>query len=628
MEKNRKIPLGLMLSAAMLFASQTAFSSTGGKIHAFYADEHNTSPTDPTGNRILEIDIENMELVNVLDVPGLLGHHADYGFKSKIYGVPKGSGFVNVIEVRKGQDGSTSMELTKKIDLIHMPRSGDAYNEKLNVILMTARNRPMGSFIDVDTDEVVGTIGEDIDCKLTDGSYLLSHPDANTVAGATRYQCQHADFGGDQISGHPYWLTDHHAAIVDRSNRRISVYYVWRDGDRIESRLLNHLGTRTSIHQIVPRDRSSLPRWQQFDFYAIEEGNQGSDRSYGIPHSVIKMKLTRDGLRLVRRMNLARSVGVTKRTFDYIEKNCRHIASVYGEDSGYPPAYRYHAFKRMFGKIRMRSYVDQIYSVDFPVECLSARVNGGHNADFISSFSPDNHRLFVGSAGGFMHVINIDEWVVENTVDTGGLSGTRSGSGHTCFAPQKELAIVTNHTAPYHTVIDMRTNRKIGDIHLPFTRENIFNSVQSHTCYIDEAGEYYYNFWTDGGVFYKIDLDSLSIVDSLYTGGIPIQGSFISLDDIKTDAGSDVVELNDDTAWSDGGTVAIDVLANDTGSDLVLFDISWANYGQLEIEGGKVLYTPEPGFSGTDEFWYGVKAGSQELWALVTVTVEPDLSDD
>ncbi len=158
----------LILSVTVNFLlSQSAFA---GPVHAFYADEHNTTPTTPTGNRVLEIDIENMTLVNSLDVPGILGHHVDGGPNSKVYGVPKGSGYVNVIELRKDQNGTTSMQNTKKIDLIHMPRSGDAYNKKFNVVLMVARNRPMGSFINMETDEVVGTIGEDVDCTLTDGT--------------------------------------------------------------------------------------------------------------------------------------------------------------------------------------------------------------------------------------------------------------------------------------------------------------------------------------------------------------------------------------------------------------------------------------------------------------------------
>jgi hypothetical protein len=60
---------------------------------------------------------------------------------------------------------------------------------------------------------------------------------------------------------------------------------------------------------------------------------------------------------------------------------------------------------------------------------------------------------------------------------------------------------------------------------------------------VDASGDNYYNFFTDGGVFYKIDLTGVFnnptngssdlVVDSLYTGGIPIQGSYINLRNIR-----------------------------------------------------------------------------------------------
>ncbi len=625
-KKSGKSTLGLKLSlgvvsAGLLLASATATAASGDAVHAYYADEHNVSPTNPTGNRILEFDIENMQLVNALDVPGLQGHHADRSFNSKIYGVPKGSNFVNVVQLRKDQDGNTSMERIKQINLIHEPRSGDAYNQKYNIILMAARNRPMGSFIDVGTDEVVGTIGEDVDCTLTDGSRLLSHPDANTHQGATKYQCAHRDFGGDQISGHPYWLTTDYAAIVDRTNRQLSVYKVWKEGGKIKSRLVNHLKTRTSVHQIIPRDRTQLPGSQQADFYAVEEGNLGGADAYGTPHALLKMKLTTAGLKLVKRMNLARGRGLSAYYANYLKNGCRAIAANYSDAS---PRRRYYAFKRLFNRIGMRSYVDQDYRVDFPVECLSAKFNGGHNADFTFNFSPDNKHVYVGTAGGYMHIINVDSWKVENTVDTGGLSGVRSGSGHTCFAPQKNLAIVTNHKANYLTAINTLTNRKIKDISLPFNNEGIFSANVSHTCYVDKANKYYYNTWTDGGVFFKVDLDSLQMVDSLYVGGIPIQGNYISLSNIKTTTPTVVFAANNDTATSDGEAIMIDVLANDTGENLTITAAGDQMHGTLEIVNGQLNYTPNQGFSGTDEIWYGVISGGDygnEKWALVTVTV-------
>jgi len=522
------------------------------KVYAFYADEHNTA--DGVGNRILQIDIENMTLEQELAVPGNLGHHADNTYNSKIYGVPKGSNYVNVIELRKDKNGKASMKLKKKIPLIHKPRSGDAYNGKYNIVLMAAKNRPMGSFIDVGTDTVIGTIGENVDCTLTDGTKLLSHNDANTADGAMKYQCANLDHGGDQISGHPYWLTTNIVAIVDRSNRQISTYKIWKDGSKIKSRLLNHLKTRSSIHQIVPRDRDALPASQQNDFYAVEEGNIGNDTRYGIPEALIKLELTVNGLKLIQRMDLQRSQPTSRVKSDRVLQGCKDI---YFKDRSilYPPSIlfgqpkgiwtfdsRRDAYKDLFLKEGIiQSNTSQSEFNDFPIECLHAGIPGGHNGDFAA----DNKHLFIGMAGGMMSVIDVDKMHLVNNVD----AGARSGPGHTCFSKKHNIAMVTNHKGTHIRIVGFYDRAGIegrptdgGRITLEnfgILKQGITNTYQSHTCYIDEAEDYYYNFFTDGGVFYKIDLSRVSdwaygrsqnrdfVIDSLYTDGIPIQGSFI-----------------------------------------------------------------------------------------------------
>jgi hypothetical protein len=642
MSLNNKATAGLkgkllLLSSITLAATMMSQTSIAGPIHAFYADEHNTSPTTPTGNRILEIDIDNMSLVNTLDVPGLLGHHADNGFNSKIYGVPKGSGFVNVIDLRKDQNGTTSMQNTKQIPLTHMPRSGDAFNKKYNVVLMAASNRPMGSFIDVDTDEVVGTIGENIDCTLSDGSQLLSHADANTVAGATKYQCTSGSHGGTQVSGHPYWLTSDIAAIVDRTNNQISTYRVQQVGTQITATLLNHLPTRSSIHQIVNRDRTSLPGSQQADFYAIEEGEHvnGNDYSVGVPHALLKLKLTTAGLQLERRMDLQRTQIFSKAKADRILQSCISIyRSTFNQALTGPSRERERRYNALFASEGVNRSRDQDVNNDFPLDCFYPGIPGGHNGDF----APNNKHLYIGMAGGAMSVIDVDRWKIANTIDI----GIRTGPGHMCFSENNDVAISSNHgfssifgRSMHRSIRYINSERPIGYywIGLPFTRENITNTMQSHTCYVDESGDNYYNFFTDGGVFYKIDLTGVFnnptngstnlVVDSLYTGGIPIQGSYIDIDDIRSTTPGVQFTANNDTATSTGSAVTVNVLGNDTGTGLKLEEVDIAPNGKVTIVNGQAVYTPNAGFSGTDTFWYGVSSTTANTWewAAVTVTV-------
>jgi len=521
------------------------------KVFAFFADEHNdfnnTITGEGSGNRILQIDVENMSLANSLDVSGISGHHADNAFNSKIYAVPKGSNFVNVIELRRDQDNNTSMTVTKQITLTHTPRSGDAYNSKYNVVLMAGSNRPMGSFINVNTDEVVGTIGEEIDCNLTDGSRLLSHADANTAEGALKYQCSNNDHGGTQISGHPYWLTQNIAAIVDRTNRQISVYAVTQTGGQLTTRLLNRLTTRTSIHQIVPRDRTSLPSNQQSDFYAIEEGKHANTTDFtgGIAHALIHLRLTTNGLQLVRRMDLQRTEVLPKVKAERILNSCIDIyRTTFTQALTGPSQTREDDYNALFVEENItRSVVQDQYN-DFPVDCFYPGIPGGHNADF----APNNRHLYIGMAGGAMSIVDVNRWKIANNIDI----GIGTGPGHMCFSEKNNVALSSNHgfstafpQATTRTIRYINSERPIGYywIEIPFDRENITNTAVSHTCHVDASGDNYYNFFTDGGVFYKIDLTGVFnnptngssdlVVDSLYTGGIPIQGSYINLRDIR-----------------------------------------------------------------------------------------------
>ena len=618
--------------------------AVAGPVHAFYADEHNTSPTTPIGNRILELDIATMQLVNSVDVPGLLGHHADNTYNSKIYGVPKGSGFVNIIELRKDQSGTSSMQVTGKINLIHMPRSGDAYNKKYNIVLMAARNRPMGSFIDVDTDTVVGTIGEEVDCTLTDGSRLLSHSDANTVAAATKYQCIHTDHGGDQISGHPYWLTPDYAAIVDRTNNQISVYNIWQEGSQIKSALVNRLPTRTSVHQIVPRDRTNLPPNEQADFYAVEEGRHANpvDYSGGIPHALLKMKLTTNGLQLVRRMNLQRTQILPKVKADRILNSCINIyRSTFNQALTGPSQSREDQYNQLFAREGITRSPDQDAYNDFPIDCFYPGIPGGHNADF----APNNKHLYVPMAGGAVSVIDVNRWKIANNIDI----GIRSGVGHFCFSEKNNVALSSNHGDTFgngfrssftRSIRYINSERPIGYywIKLPFTKNGVATTYQSHSCYVDKNEDYYYNFYTDGGIFYRIDLkgvfnnptngSSNLVVDSIYTGGVPIQGSYIDLDNIWFSNSNTVFAANNDDAQSDGSPIVIDVLQNDTGDSLVLESVDPAGHGTVSIVNGKLNYTPVVGFSGTDTFWYGISSPTNNAWewALVTVVVNSNIS--
>jgi Ca2+-binding RTX toxin-like protein len=103
--------------------------------------------------------------------------------------------------------------------------------------------------------------------------------------------------------------------------------------------------------------------------------------------------------------------------------------------------------------------------------------------------------------------------------------------------------------------------------------------------------------------------------------------------DINVTAVPDPPLAVDDTAAIVANTpVAIDVLANDSDPDLdslsiSAFDATTANDGTVSLSADdELVYNPPAGFVGADTFSYTASDGGLTDSALVTVTVEPDLS--
>ncbi|MEV6987369.1 Ig-like domain-containing protein [Sphaerisporangium sp. NPDC051017] len=77
----------------------------------------------------------------------------------------------------------------------------------------------------------------------------------------------------------------------------------------------------------------------------------------------------------------------------------------------------------------------------------------------------------------------------------------------------------------------------------------------------------------------------------------------------------------DDTATTQGKPVSVPVLANDTGTAPVISNVTAPGRGTATISGNTVVYTPAPGFVGTDTFTYTITTACGTATAKVTVTV-------
>jgi outer membrane protein OmpA-like peptidoglycan-associated protein len=80
---------------------------------------------------------------------------------------------------------------------------------------------------------------------------------------------------------------------------------------------------------------------------------------------------------------------------------------------------------------------------------------------------------------------------------------------------------------------------------------------------------------------------------------------------------------SDDVTTRVDETVMIDVLANDAGRGLKIRKVDDPKHGTASIRGNSIKYTPAPGFTGTDSFWYQVvdPTGYKDA-ALIVVYVE------
>ncbi|WP_418457903.1 Ig-like domain-containing protein [Citrobacter braakii] len=81
--------------------------------------------------------------------------------------------------------------------------------------------------------------------------------------------------------------------------------------------------------------------------------------------------------------------------------------------------------------------------------------------------------------------------------------------------------------------------------------------------------------------------------------------------------------VSDTAATHSGEAKTIDVLGNDSfsNSDKAITAVTRGVYGSVVIDNGKVIYTPNAGFNGTDSFTYTVTSGGVTETATVNVTI-------
>ncbi len=225
---------------------------------------------DPSFDRVVVIDVPNMTFINSIPTAST-PYPVDAAGLNKAYAITRGTNSVDIIE-------TDTLENIGSIALEHKPRSGEAHNGKLGLILIAGADKPMTSIIDIETDSVTGTAGN------------------NSVT------TPNGDYGGGLASGHPFWFSKRKFAVIDRSNRKIHLYKL--NGNKKKGftvKLLDEISTPTSVHHFVSRNRNSLHGRGKFLYYAIAEGSPSNN----IPPKLLEIKVKRNKITLERSVALS-----------------------------------------------------------------------------------------------------------------------------------------------------------------------------------------------------------------------------------------------------------------------------------------------------------------------------------
>ena len=509
-----------------------------------YADEHNPL------NHLITLNYEKMTLLDLKYIEGKTNHHADpmgaLNGTNYVMLVPKGSYFVHFYDVKNG-------EFVKKIRLPFKPRSGDAYNEKYNLVFLNARNRPAGVLIDTKKLKIVGKVGFDITCNTEKPlpKELCMVYNFTEILDKS-YQCLPVDFGGDQISGHPIWLNSKTLALIDRANRMLHIYKIKpnRNGG-FDTKKIQTIKTKTSLHQLIPHSKDKDNKI----FYGMTEGNGAKSLIAGVYKFTLK------------RNNRLKKAAFTKLKYEinygtnghnlYItpDKNYLYapagavlqedIITTYAKETTAQKHNRLESNYKKYVKMFLRENIEQddidnykkvqeLFKKFSDIDCYTP-----HNVPTKGQYIAQNiHKKKLNLLSrGAVYVIDTKTMKVVKSIRAG------RGAGHVAFSKDKTLAVVTNHLDDYLTVINYKTHKFVKNVALNFEHQNIFNLSQSHMQHIGVDGEYYYNFWSDGGVFFRVDLDTLTVDKDVYVGGIPIQGNFY--EDVNTSCDVPSVSLED-----------------------------------------------------------------------------------
>jgi len=222
--------------------------------HYFYAD--------PALSRVVEMDHNDMVLSSEIPCStGSTPYSIDRaGYTDKMYARTTDKQAFDVVDARY-------KEYIKTVSLPHKPRACGSYNKYRNLQLISGKDHPMVSVIDVATDDVVITMGQ-------------------IASGDISGNC------GTNATGHSIWVDQDHFTLLDRYGDTLVTFRIDQDQDGVYSAIETQtLDLPTSAHAIdVDNLDHNLTKTQ---FFAEIEGSDPAKKN--VVPQIIELTYNGDG---------------------------------------------------------------------------------------------------------------------------------------------------------------------------------------------------------------------------------------------------------------------------------------------------------------------------------------------
>ena len=437
---------------------------------------------DKEQNLIDVVDVDNMTLVDQIPT----GHQKTYaaeavkwhghgGRTPKMYIDNRGSDAIDVLD-------SATKEIVKTIDLPFHPRS-ISVNKETGLVAVSGVDKPMTAIIDAKSDTVIATVGDDnVTYPTTSGHDYVS--------------------SGTLACGHPGWLDESHFVLIDRQNRLIKTYKIYKDADgQWQTSLVNTVHTPSPVHDLIPPEIHGQAG-HRLEGRALQNDRNDRDHSRGGRNGG-------EGGDGMGHNHAGQSDHMGKDRYSTI-----FYATAEGATDVYPAV-----LKLEFNEETGLTIVDEL---NITKEGLSPNVMGVHHLNFLK----DHKHIYVGSDEGDLFIVNYAEspMRIEKIVPAG------KGAGHTAEYKHGPIAVVINHKDRFITVMNTANNTKIADINVSDVPDDQIGRVQTqaHPQYhFSRDGRYFYLFLTEEGALVKVDLQNQEVADRLDIGGKIAMGTFL-----------------------------------------------------------------------------------------------------